>query len=144
MEDITSKYIGRDQNVPIGMNQYLIINGIDKEPVFSFYDIISCSAIVFKCERGFVGFHYEAEGLLNDRINYSERMKRMINAIVRSVGDIKWVICFTPGVKDQYTNAEKDEYCIAQFFMDEMRLRYMNVYSIEEVTHQIDWKRDTV
>lgn len=128
----------------IGMNQYLIIEDENKQPVFSFDNIISCSAIVFKCKKGFAGFHYEAEGLLNNRRNYSLRMKRMINAIVRSVGDIIWVICFTPSVNDPSSRAWVDELRIEEFFSDEMKVRYKRVDSIEEVSHQIDWKRDTV
>ena len=130
--------------VPIGMNQYLIIECTKKQPVFSFDGIISCSAIVFKCKNGFAGFHYEAEGLLNNSTNYSLRMKQMINEIVRRVEDVIWVICFTPGVNDPSTRAWDDSVCIEDFFKGVMRFHYKRVHSIAEVSCEIDWVRNTV
>lgn len=133
--------------VPIGMNQYLIIEGNDKRPVFRFDNIISCSAIIFKCQKGFAGFHYAAGGLKNDCEKYARAMVEMINDIKFKIGDILWVKCFTPspqldcfGVQDC---SDDEESRISSFFLDHIKVRcYRRVYHIGEVSHSIEWEKD--
>lgn len=79
------------------MNEYYISVGTN-HPIYSYTDLISCSAIVFKGSSGYAGFHYAARGLISNCDQYTAEMKQMMNNIVQFIGNIEKVRCFTPVV----------------------------------------------
>ena len=104
------------------MNQYRVVTNSDPARYFRFEGLCSCSAIVFKCERGYAGFHYAARGLMSDgRNDYIIAMKTMIQDITSSIGYIQKVNCFTPILTDAEcfeNESYEDMACIDNFFKD--------------------------
>ena len=106
----------------LDMDEYCVVTNGDPERNFLFKDLISCSAIVFKCERGYAGFHYAARGLMSDgREDYLIAIKIMIQDITSSIGHIQKVNCFTPIITDSdhyKKESYKDMDKIENFFKD--------------------------
>lgn len=106
----------------LDMDEYCVVSNSSSARNFRFKDLISCSAIVFKCEGGYAGFHYSARGLMSERWkDYLIAMQTMIQDITSSIGPIKKVNCFTPILTDAecYENESyKDMNLIENFFMD--------------------------
>lgn len=106
----------------LDMDEYCVVSNGSSARNFRFKDLISCSAIVFKCEGGYAGFHYSARGLMSNGSNdYIIAMKIMILDIASSIGNIQKVNCFTPILTDAecYENESyEDMDRIENFFKD--------------------------
>ena len=129
------------------MDEFRLVGKIDQSPVFAFKDLISCSAIIFKCEKGYAGFHYPAQGLLPkypdspSADKYSHEMKQMISYIFTHLGEIYEVLCFTPDSLYGDCTVKDDLVAICEFF-DNLSLQYGFEFnfasSLQEVTYEIE------
>lgn len=131
----------------LGMDEFRLVKEINSSPVFAFKDLMSCSAIVFKCENGYAGFHYSAQGLLpkpadsSSADKYSHEMKQMISYIYTHLGNIDEVLCFTPPPIYHDPKVNDDIEAIYYFF-DNLSLQYEFKFdfakSLQEVTCEIE------
>lgn len=119
------------------MNEYML-KPTTKGPTFKYKDLISCSAMVFKCKNGYAGFHYPAQALLSLDAKYREELKEMINYIEQGIGEICSVRCFTPEPLWEDPNVEDDKVAIEGFFGD-CNIRFSFADTLEEVSCKIYW-----
>ena len=121
-------------NKELEMGEYLLVETTSPTVSFRYKDLASCSAIVFKCERGFAGFHYPAQVLLSSYAEYSKEMIKMIKYIEQGLGKINSVRCFTPKPLFDDCNVDKDICAIENFFKD---YNFELVESIKDVSTEI-------
>lgn len=126
------------------MGDFCIREKSSGSPTFTYDELASCSAIVFKCEKGYAGFHYPARSLLSKNNNcyrFMEDMSTMLNTITSRIGQILEVRCFTPEALLDYDKCERDEDVdkIISFFCQKDIVNVKEANNLAEVSSSINW-----
>ncbi len=128
---------------PLKMGDFCIREKSSGSPTFTYDELASCSAIVFKCENGYAGFHYPARSLLpknDNRYRFMADMSTMLNTITSRIGKILEVRCFTPkALYGDERERDKDEDEIISFFKLKEIVNVKVAKDLGEVSISIDW-----